>query len=118
MPKWVHKVRNNVRLARSVTLSRIGDCIPREEMPMSGADERVSELLLEWEDRLARGEAVEATDLCRDTPDLVPELRRRIDAVQALGRLVHPAGSAATPPAGSTVSWLPAASDDILLSGP
>lgn len=39
---------------------------------------RVVDLLLLWEDRVARGEPADPADLCRDCPELLDELRRGI----------------------------------------
>jgi hypothetical protein len=41
-------------------------------------DDRLAELLLEWEERHERGEDVPAAALCPGRPDLVPELAARI----------------------------------------
>ena len=35
---------------------------------------QVSELLLEWEERCEQGRAVSVEELCRDCPQLLPEL--------------------------------------------
>jgi hypothetical protein len=87
---------------------------------MTNAEERLSDLLLEWKARRARGEAVVVAELCRDCPDLVAELKRRIEAVQARDRLVElapstrpPADGEVTPPQGwpasssATAPYLP-----------
>ncbi|MCI0380487.1 MAG: protein kinase [Gemmataceae bacterium] len=47
-------------------------------------DDRLDELLLLWEETQEAGVAVSVEQLCRDCPELVPELQRRIDT---LGRL-------------------------------
>jgi serine/threonine-protein kinase len=49
--------------------------------------ELVSELLLRWEELRECGQAVSAEELCRDCPDLVDEVRRRIAALEAVYRV-------------------------------
>jgi eukaryotic-like serine/threonine-protein kinase len=56
--------------------------------------DRVGDLLLRWEELSERGESVTPEELCRDCPELLDELRRRIRALQAL----NPALDAATLP--------------------
>ncbi|HKB01571.1 MAG TPA: protein kinase [Gemmataceae bacterium] len=45
--------------------------------------QRLAELLVAWQDRAGRGETVAAEDLCRDCPELLPDLKRlmRLDDV-------------------------------------
>ena len=52
-------------------------------------EERVSELLLLWEERAEQGQPVTPEELCRDYPDLLAELEQRIRALQALRPLVE-----------------------------
>jgi serine/threonine protein kinase len=47
-------------------------------------DHRLSELLLQWEELLEQGRPASAQELCRDCPELADELRRRIQALQAV----------------------------------
>ena len=47
-------------------------------------EERLAELLLRWEEILEEGRDVPAEELCRDCPELVEELSRRIHALKAL----------------------------------
>src|SRR5262245_5594384 len=54
--------------------------------------DRVEDLLLRWEELSERGESVTPAELCRDCPELLDELRRRIRALQALNPAL------ATPP--------------------
>src|SRR4051794_14127158 len=49
--------------------------------------ELVSELLLRWEELRECGRAVSAEELCRDRPELVDEVRRRIAALEAIYRV-------------------------------
>ena len=46
--------------------------------------ERLGDLLLRWEELGEQGQAVTAEELCRDCPELLDGLRRRIQALQAL----------------------------------
>lgn len=46
--------------------------------------EPISELLLRWDELREQGRDVTAAELCRDCPDLAPELARRIDALRAV----------------------------------
>jgi predicted Ser/Thr protein kinase len=50
---------------------------------------RVSELLLRWQQSLAREREAPVEELCRDHPDLVEELRRRIGILRRMGDLVQ-----------------------------
>src|SRR5262245_4328499 len=63
------------------------------------SSDRVEDLLLRWEELNERGESVTPEELCRDCPELLDELRRRVRALQAL----NPALGAAGGP--STVEW-------------
>jgi eukaryotic-like serine/threonine-protein kinase len=47
----------------------------------------VSELLLRWEELRERGQTVTAQELCRDCPELMDEVRRRIEALEAVYRV-------------------------------
>jgi WD40 repeat protein/serine/threonine protein kinase len=59
---------------------------------------RVSDLLLQWEERLEQGQPVSLEELCRDCPHLLDELRRRAAALQAMNPFVQqPAGVPGTP---------------------
>jgi serine/threonine protein kinase/formylglycine-generating enzyme required for sulfatase activity len=48
---------------------------------------RVLDLLLRWEERCERGEPLSLEELCRDCPELLPEVRQRI---QELGEVPAP----------------------------
>ncbi|MCI0459189.1 MAG: mersacidin/lichenicidin family type 2 lantibiotic [Gemmataceae bacterium] len=54
-------------------------------------DEILNERLLNWQELREQHQEVSAEELCRDRPDLLPELRRRILALErmdrALGRI-------------------------------
>jgi hypothetical protein len=59
---------------------------------------RLEELLLHWEECRDRGRPVAAEDLCRACPELMPELQRRIQALQAMDRVLSQHDAATTPP--------------------
>src|SRR5262249_45273898 len=68
--------------------------------------DRVEDLLLRWEELSERGESVTPEELCRDCPELLDELRRRVRALQALNPALDAAGGPPTadaraPPAGT-----------------
>ena len=46
-------------------------------------------LFLQWEDAQDRGESISAEQLCRDCPELLPELQRRIDGARKLDALLQ-----------------------------
>ena len=46
--------------------------------------ERLGDLLLRWEELHEQGHSVTPEELCRDCPELLGELRRRVRALQAL----------------------------------
>jgi serine/threonine-protein kinase len=46
--------------------------------------EQISELLLRWDDLREQGQHVSAEELCRDCPDLAEEVRRQIQALEAM----------------------------------
>src|SRR4051794_9237280 len=46
----------------------------------------VSELLVRWEQLRAAGQSVPAEELCRDCPELLPEVRRQIVVQEAMLR--------------------------------
>lgn len=51
------------------------------------ADERLAELLLEWEEGRDQGREITAAELCRDCPELASQLERRIRALDAMAWL-------------------------------
>src|SRR4051795_12443531 len=48
------------------------------------AVDQLGDLLLRWEELHEQGQDVTPDELCRDCPDLLPELRRHIQALQAM----------------------------------
>jgi WD40 repeat protein/predicted Ser/Thr protein kinase len=59
-------------------------------------DERLGELLLRWEELKERGQPVAPEELCRDCPELLEELRRRIQELQSLKPALAAADSSRT----------------------
>src|SRR5690348_4328871 len=55
--------------------------------PAMSADGPVSDLLLRWEELREEGQTVSAEELCRDCPELADEVRRRIEALEAVYRV-------------------------------
>src|SRR5260370_5885986 len=49
---------------------------------------QLGELLMQWEERRQQGKAVAGEDLCREPPEVIEELRRRIHGLEALGPVV------------------------------
>src|SRR5690349_18028332 len=47
-------------------------------------DERILELLSRWEDLRERGQTPTPEELCRECPDLLPEVKRRVEHLQRL----------------------------------
>ena len=58
--------------------------------------DRVADLLLRWEQLSERGESVAPEELCRDCPELLDELRRRVRALQAVDQALDAAGGPPT----------------------
>jgi serine/threonine protein kinase len=46
--------------------------------------EQVNEILLRWDDLREQGQCLSAEELCQDRPDLVEEVRRQIQALEAM----------------------------------
>jgi hypothetical protein len=85
------------------------------------SEERLTSLLSAWQEQRARGQDVSATELCREHPELRPELERRI---QALRQMDDPAGllaeilpPAAPPSEDATLPPDPAAAASTLTRG-
>ena len=57
----------------------------------------VDELLTRWDEARQRGSTIAAEELCRDCPEQVEELRRRIEVMQSMERLLDRAHSVGTP---------------------
>lgn len=74
---------------------------PSAPAPVAGHVER---LLARWEASRDAGRELAVEELCQDAPQLLPELRRRIAALQSLDWLDQPSG----PPAGTHTTLFPA----------
>src|SRR5689334_12907180 len=74
-------------------------------------DARVGELLMRWETLCEQGRPVPLEELCRDCPQLLGELRRRVQALQAMKPILQ--GPAPRPAEVGTLSLAdtPAAAD-------
>src|SRR5579885_2871646 len=57
----------------------------------------LEDLLLRWEEARERGQAISPEELCRDHPELLPELRRRIQALRLLDPILAMSRDEATP---------------------
>src|SRR5262245_29189809 len=78
---------------------------------------RLSDLLLRWEEQRASGQEASTLELCRDCPELLAELERRVQALTEMDRFLHeddptPVGAAGAgqptvsfPP--SAAAWVP-----------
>jgi WD40 repeat protein/predicted Ser/Thr protein kinase len=62
------------------------------------AEEQLADLLLRWEELQQQGQTVAPEELCRTCPELLEELRRRVQALEALKA---PLATVAGPPAES-----------------
>ncbi len=51
-------------------------------------EDRLIDLLIQWEESRRQGPDLRAEDLCSDCPELVEELRHRIEAVRAMGPVI------------------------------
>jgi len=74
-------------------------------------ESRLRDLLLQWEELRAKGQAVSAADLCRDCPELIAPLEAQISALQAVDRMLV----SESPPARGTLNLpnLPEASNTV-----
>lgn len=52
-------------------------------------EEQLADLMLQWEDRRNAGLAVSADELCRDCPELVEEVRQRIEIIESMESLLR-----------------------------
>jgi WD40 repeat protein len=70
-----------------------------------GSDQRLHELLLHWQALRKQGRVLTAEELCRDCPELLDEVRRRLHAMET----IEPAGErpAANTPTLATPATLP-----------
>src|SRR5215475_7598798 len=61
-------------------------------------DDRILSLLSRYEDLRGQGQAVTPQELCRDCPELVPEVKRQLEALQALNELISTEKGVGAPP--------------------
>jgi serine/threonine protein kinase len=71
-------------------------------------EDRLNSLLLAWQEQQLQGRDVAPADLCRDCPELAPELARRIAVLSQINNLL-PSGD--TPPAPNLTPPAPATGD-------
>jgi hypothetical protein len=60
-------------------------------MPNSSAssESTLADLVSQWQLRRAEGQTVTPGELCRDRPELLPQLEQRIAALERIGDLAH-----------------------------
>ena len=58
----------------------------------------IDDLLLDWEDSVAQGHELSPEELCRDRPELLDELKRRIQALRAMRWMEKPSDDDAPAP--------------------
>jgi serine/threonine-protein kinase len=63
------------------------------------SEERLDNLLSAWQEQQRQGRDVPAAQLCREHPELAPELERRIEAVRRIGDLALQAAQTLPPAA-------------------
>ena len=66
--------------------------------------EQVAELLLRWEELAEQGQPISAADLCRECPELLPEVRAKIQALQAMYQVPNRLNETIVDPDGRTPS--------------
>src|SRR5262249_35968119 len=59
----------------------------KERFRRMSRDEQVAELLLNWEEAAEQGRPVSVGELCRDCPELLDEVRAKIQALEAVYRV-------------------------------
>ncbi len=74
----------------------------------------VDDLLDRWEELRERGEHVSAEELCRDYPDLLPEVRRQISALEAVSLQFGSDESEVTSKTNSESTWNPSGHFELL----
>lgn len=62
-------------------------------------EELLADLLIQWEEALEQGRDVSAADLCKDCPNLVEELSRRIEALRGTSWMDKPVDGGGEDPA-------------------
>ncbi|HXY36111.1 MAG TPA: hypothetical protein VEI07_17885, partial [Planctomycetaceae bacterium] len=59
-------------------------------------DDRLSDLLVDWEQSQREGRETSLEELCKDAPDLLPVVRESIDSLKATRWMVEPDRSASS----------------------
>src|SRR5262245_952215 len=74
---------------------------------------RLGDLLLHWEELREQGRTVTPEELCRDAgaPELLDELRRRIQALQAMNPALDTTSGASPPTCSQAPAWAAAKND-------
>jgi hypothetical protein len=67
-------------------------------MPDDPTEARLAELLILWEERREAGEAPTPESICAGCPELIEELRRRIEVLRSLDPLLGDDARAGPPP--------------------
>lgn len=67
-------------------------------------DEKISDLLLRWEEAQEQGEDLAAETLCADCPELIDPVRKRIAALQRMGWMTRPRSDEPDPKVGTTLA--------------
>jgi WD40 repeat protein/tRNA A-37 threonylcarbamoyl transferase component Bud32 len=78
---------------------------------------RVDELLSMWQQRSGEGHPIPIEDLCRDCPELLDELRRRVDVLQRMVHLAEGVNSDPTVPGMSPLLTAGEAPEIVLTPG-
>ncbi|WP_187782228.1 protein kinase domain-containing protein [Gimesia chilikensis] len=67
-------------------------------------DEKISDLLLLWEEAQERGEDLDAETLCADCPELIEPVRKRIAALQRMDWMTRPRSDTPDTKVGTTLA--------------
>ncbi|HQZ64394.1 MAG TPA: protein kinase [Planctomycetaceae bacterium] len=67
-------------------------------------DEKISDLLLRWEEAMDRGEDLDAETLCADCPELVEDVKRQIDALRRMSWMTKLHDNEPDPKVGTTLT--------------
>ncbi len=67
-------------------------------------DEKISDLLLRWEEAQEQGEDLAAENLCADCPELIESVRKRIAALRRMDWMTRPRSDEPDPKVGTTLA--------------
>ncbi len=73
---------------RSIAVTSLGRLTGPTEM--KELDSKIDDLLVEWEQQRRNGSTADPAELCREYPELLDELRRRIEVLKATDWLFEP----------------------------